>query len=498
MPNLLDQLQDAVAGRNTLIYIHSAEEDRVERSIRAAAEADGAHRPVAVWSCVNGLEGVDDVEREQTREPLAAINAIRRQGIKGFVIMKDLSAFVEDPAVTRALRELYYACRNDSDTFLCILAPSLVIPASIQKEVYLISSSLPAEDEIEEQIEWVRQYHSDIEIPDSARPELVTALKGLTVGETAHVLHRVFDEENFDLDNAIDRILDEKEQIVRKSGYLEFVAPRWDIDSVGGLDNLKDWLTKRSRVFSRDAVEQGVPVPKGLLVMGVSGCGKSLAVKVISSLWNVPLFRLDMSLIFSGIYGSPEAAFRGALRTVESVAPAILWIDEIENSMGLGTEQSQLSAHIFSTFLTWMQEKPPLVFLAATANRIHDLPAEIIRKGRFDQVFFVDLPNAVERREILEIHLDKNDADMTDYDPKMMSIMTEDWTGAEIEQAVISARVEAYYEKRALTMRDLSASMNKIVPLSMTMEEQIKSIRDWAYDRATPATKPLKSKRYNA
>jgi len=219
-------------------------------------------------------------------------------------------------------------------------------------------------------------------------------------------------------------------------------------------------------------------------------------VKVISSFWNLPLFRLDMNLIFSGAYGNPESAFRGALNTVESVAPAVLWIDEIENSLGMDEKSGvHIASHIFSAFLTWMQEKPPLVFIAATANRISALPAEIIRKGRFDQVFFLDLPADSERAEIFRIHLARNGIDLADVDMNILTIMTEGWNGAEIEQAVIAARVEAYYEKRKATQGDLSASIARIVPLSQTMEEQIKFIRSWAFSRAMPASKFGKMKR---
>jgi SpoVK/Ycf46/Vps4 family AAA+-type ATPase len=228
-------------------------------------------------------------------------------------------------------------------------------------------------------------------------------------------------------------------------------------------------------------------------MMGVSGCGKSLAVKTISSLWNIPLFRLDMNLVFSGLYGSPEEAFHRALKTIEAVAPAVLWIDEIENALGLDETGQKIASHIFSSFLTWMQEKPPLIFIAATANKIQALPAEIIRKGRFDEVFFCDLPTAVEREEIFRIHLARNGAVLDDYDFKMLQVMTDGWNGAEIEQAVISARTDAFYEKRPFSQRDLSNVIARIVPLSDTMEQQIKSIRSWAFSRATPASKFGKS-----
>ena len=277
--------------------------------------------------------------------------------------------------------------------------------------------------------------------------------------------------------------------IIRKAGYLEFTIPKENISGMGGLGNLKDWLTKRKKIFSREAYESGIPIPKGLLVMGVSGCGKSMAVKTIPALWNIPMYRLDMNLIFSGMYGSPEATFHKALHTLENVAPAVLWIDEIENALGIEEEGLTISSHIFSSFLTWMQEKHPLVFIAATANKINALPAELIRKGRFDQIFFVDLPVEEERSEIFRIYLDKFGADSSKFDLKMLAIMTKDWNGAEIEQVIAAARTDAFYDDRAFTEADITANISKTVPLSTTMESQIKYIRSWAISRATPASK---------
>ncbi|MBO7092924.1 MAG: AAA family ATPase [Victivallales bacterium] len=334
---------------------------------------------------------------------------------------------------------------------------------------------------------------ASLNIPEDAIREITLALKGLTENEISYVLQRACKNKESNKDEILDEIFSEKKNVVKKSGFLEFSPPRWKIESIGGLDNLKQWLIKRQHMFTREAVEAGVPVPKGLLMMGISGCGKSLAVKTISSLWNIPMFRLDMNLVFSGMYGSPEEAFHRALKTIESVAPAVLWIDEIENALGLDDSGQRIASHIFSSFLTWMQEKPPLIFIAATANKIQALPAEVLRKGRFDEVFFCDLPSKEERADILKIHLLRNNANPDDFDFKMLQIMTEGWNGAEIEQAIISARTEAFYENRPFNQRDLETVMSRIVPLSDTMEQQIKAIRSWAFSRATPASKYGKS-----
>jgi hypothetical protein len=454
--------------------------------LRAIA-ADLGGVPVQTWTCVQGLEGTTD--GADTRDPVRAVEAIAQRPGPGYFVFKDLSPFLERPEVARAFRDLYYRGLDAEHRHVFIISPDLVLPETLRKEVYLVEVAPPPEGEIAAQLAQTRAEHPEYSLPEDAAGEVVLALKGLTETEIRQVLHRVGRRGLADKDRVLDEIFVEKRTIVKKSGYLEFAPPRYDIGSLGGLDNLKDWLTKRRKLFSREALAAGVPVPKGLLMMGVSGCGKSLAVKVISSLWQVPLFRLDMNLVFSGMYGTPEEAFHKALRTIESVAPAILWLDEIENALGMEETGIRIDSHIFSAFLTWMQEKPPLIFIAATANRISALPAEIIRKGRFDQVFFCDLPVDEERNEIFRIHLSRNGANPDDFDFKMLAVMTQGWNGAEIEQAVISARTEAYYEGRMFGQRDLSAAISKIVPLSETMEQQIKAIRSWAFSRATPASK---------
>jgi len=231
-------------------------------------------------------------------------------------------------------------------------------------------------------------------------------------------------------------------------------------------------------------------VPKGVLLMGVSGCGKSLCIKAVSSAWRLPLYRLEMVRVFSGAYGSPETAFADACHLMEEMAPAVLWIDEIEMGLSSGNSQDGNSAlsRIFSFFLTWMQEKPPGLFVAATANRIDLLPAEMIRKGRFDQVFFVDLPRTSEREAIFRIHLAKRGEDPNLFTPDVFADATKGWSGAEIEQCIIAAVTAARMEGRALNIKDLYTSRKQIVPLSTTMQEQVRHIRNWAYERAVRAS----------
>lgn len=483
-----DQINQAVIGGNTLVFLHTPEEERVTSLLRKVAEKH--RRTVTRWSILEGLEDADG----DSRDPVTAIKRVEACSEGGFFLFHDLHFYLQDPKVIRALRECYQNTR-DRGVFIFITSPELVIPEALKKDVMLIVVPPPDEESILTQVETTIEHTPDTDRENLNVGELVTALKGLTDNEIEHVLNRAFATPHAAFETILTHIFREKEMIVKKSGYLEYTPPTFKLSDIGGLDNLKEWLSKRKKVFTKEALDAGVAMPKGLLVMGVSGCGKSLAVKVISSLWNVPIFRLDMNLVFSGLYGNPEAAFRGALNTIETVAPAVLWVDEIENSLGMEEGGLTISSHIFSAFLTWMQEKPPMIFIAATANKINALPAEVIRKGRFDQVFFCDLPTEIERKEIIDIHLKRNQANPADFDLGYLSIMTEGWNGAEIETAVSSARIEAFYEDRPFNMGDISAVCSKIVPLSQTMEEQIKYIRSWAFSRATPASKYGKMKK---
>ena len=487
MSDLITQLEAAFSGHNPLSYIHSPEEERVLRALTALSAKCGSEPP-RCWSCLKGLG-----DYTGTEDPVAALQKLMQEDLRGFIVFLDLAPFMQGPEVIRALREAFLDGQDKVDRHIILLCADLYLPEALKKEIELVEVAPPSEDEITALVQKLNRDAQQELIKEESAREITLALKGLTENEVWHILRQAAASGKTDQEELLDEIFVKKKSVVKKSGFLEFSPPRWSIDELGGLDNLKDWLRRREKIFSREALAAGVPIPKGLLVMGVSGCGKSLAVKTISSLWNIPLFRLDMNLVFSGMYGSPEEAFHRALKTIEAVAPAVLWIDEIENALGLDESGRSLASHIFSSFLTWMQEKPPLIFIAATANKIQALPAEIIRKGRFDEVFFCDLPTAVEREEIFRIHLRRHQANLEEFDFKMLQVMTEGWNGAEIEQAVVSARTDAFYEERPFTQRDLSKVISAIVPLSDTMEQQIKSIRSWAFSRATPASKFGKS-----
>ena len=485
MKTLHDELCSAVAGRHPLLYLRSPEEDRVVRALEAVASSLAAPVPVYSWTCVDGLDGQDD-----TRDPVVALKTVLTAG-PGFYVFKDLPAFMDSPDVVRALRNAYHALLADGCRHLVIVSPERRIPESLHTETCLIEVPPPTAGEVLGEIERVRAgYTAAPPIPDAMRGALTLALRGLTLREVAHVMHRVFAKGAAGEAAIMEEVFDEKQVVMQKAGYLEFVPNRIRVEDIGGLSVLKDWALKRRDLFRQEAVEAGLPIPRGILIMGISGCGKSMCAKAISGLWNVPLFRLDMNLIFSRLFGSPEAAFHRALKTIESVAPAVLWIDEVENALGMTADTNTIEQQLtLSTFLTWMQERPPLVFVAATANRIESLPAEIIRKGRFDEVFFCDLPGEEERRDIIAIHMRHQGMDPARLDPERLLYATRGWSGAEIEQAVIAARVDARDAGREVTLDDIRRHTSRMVPLSRTMEEQIKAIRSWSFNRALRASK---------
>ncbi len=487
MPGAVDSLKNAILGRYPLIYLLTWEENRALQLLEGfSSKLYGQEHPVFTWTCTSGFARNGSLP--EAREPLQALQAIQGTSEKGFFVLKDFPEFFGDPFILRALRDTYNALQN-KDKFVFFFSPQLKMPENLRKEILLVDLGLPDEEEVLQQVKRIQQQFPQLTLPPDIQNQIVFALKGFTLNEIQHTLNRIFRSKKMEPSEMLNEIFTEKEMMVKKTGYLEFVPPVHDISQIGGLDNLKDWVLRREKLFSKQALADGMPVPKGILLMGMSGCGKSLSAKTISTLWKVPLFRLDMNLVFSGMYGNPELAFHKALGSIESMAPAVLWIDEIENSLGMDEGHSGTNTHIFSTFLTWLQEKPPMIFVAATANRIHALPAEVIRKGRFDQVFFIDLPNDEERKQIFEIHLKKNGADVSKFDLVFLAAATKGWTGAEIEQAVAGARVDAYHQGKEFDIGDITRNTSKMVALSKTMEEQMKKIRSWAFGRATPASK---------
>jgi len=485
--SLSTRIGKALTGGQPLVYVRCHEEGRLERALAEwSATHYGDSRPVHVWTTTRGFPGQ---ESATGHDALAVLSSILEAPRDAFYLFKDLPLLFDGrPELVRALRDLYLAL-DGADTFIFLSCPVWNIPESLTREIFTADLGAPEQQEI---LEALRVLAARGPAPAPPEPWLLQAaasMKGMMLTEVRHLMRRLLAQERLGTEEALVEIRAEKATALMREACLKYIPDTVAIDRVGGLENLKEWVLTRRSFFSGERADARVSPPSGVLFMGVSGCGKSMAAKVIASAWSLPLVRLDMNLVLSGAYGAPESAFDHALQMAEQIAPMVLWIDEMENSFGYDSEGHRgNNPNIFSSFLTWMQEKPPGVFVVATANRIQLLPAEVIRKGRFDQLFFLDLPNEDERTGILKIHLRDAGADPAAFNMNTLTVLTRSWSGAEIEQAVKSASVHAWEEGREMNERDLFWSTSRIVPLSKTMSEQIKALRTWSQDRATPAS----------
>ena len=473
-----------------LTYIRSAEEHRIGSILRevAARLFDSVPSPVWTWSLTEGMSRGGETAEAGAETPRGALDFIVAHRGPGIFHLKDFhEPLREFPEIRRRLRDVYENCRGQRK-FIVITSPVRYIPEEVERSMMFLELRPP---DLVELVEFLRgearETGKGSGASDDLLYQLARALQGLTLDEARYALRRAFAIDDSLGPESIAAVLEEKRLLVNRSGVIEYISDVKDLSDVGGLEGLKKWLIERRKLFQmRDSLTTEI-VPKGILIMGIPGCGKSLSVKAIASQFQLPLYRVDMIEIFSGRHGKPEGAFVEACRMMEDMAPAVLWFDEIE--MGItSTESGGEQGRIFAFFLTWMQEKARGLFVAATANRIDLLPAEMIRKGRFDEVFFVDLPLDDEQIQIFKIHLIRRGVDIAVFNLAQLTQFTIGWTGAEIEQCVISAITKARLADRELTEHDLISVAAKLVPLSRTMKEQINHIRGWAFERAIRAS----------
>ena len=492
MPRKVDQeLETLIRARYPLIYIVSWEERRVEEALRAISSNRG--KRLWVWTVTQGLVNSPTAKDKQTRAPMAALDFIEACNDPAVFVLKDFHPFITDTEIARRLRDLTAALKTTYKTVI-ILSPMLKLPPEIEKEVTVVDYALPALEDLDRLLENIIQSvksnpQIDTKLTDADREHLLDAALGLTATEAENVFARsLVEKRKFD----VEVILTEKEQIIRKSGMLEYYRRSEGMGDVGGLEVLKDWMRKRTQAFGQRARDFGLPAPKGVLLLGVQGCGKSLSAKAIASQWKLPLLRLDVGKIFGGIVGQSEENMRRAIQMAESIAPTILWLDELEKGFS-GTQSSGISdggttARVFASFITWLQEKTAPVFVVATANNVESLPPELLRKGRFDEIFFVDLPTEAERREIFAIHLQKRKRDPANFDLDALAAAAVGYSGAEVEQAIISALYDAYDAGADITTEDVLRNIHASIPLSKTMAESIDELREWARTRARNAS----------
>ena len=489
-----------------LVYLQTAEESRAEEIIRRLAGERG--KRLHFWTLTRGYEPpIPATTEAAASRPLApeleAIAQLLRLQEDALVVLKDFHPYLSDPRVIRLLRDLYPRLQRARRTVI-FLAPVLKLPPELEKQITVLEMPLPTRAEIAHKIQEILLVlkASQPEVQANLSPqeldELVSAAQGLTMDEIENVCARAIVEHKR---LQVDAILSEKKQIVRKSGVLEYYDARETMQDVGGLDLLKEWLRKRRAALSQEARAFGLPAPKGVLLLGVQGTGKSLSAKAIAHLWNLPMLRLDVGRVFGSLVGASEANMRAAIRTAEAVAPCILWIDELEKGFagvqGSGVSDSGTTARVFATFLTWMQDKRAPVFVVATANDVAQLPPELLRKGRFDEIFFIDLPTHAEREQIFAIHLRKRGRDPQAYDLARLARATEGFSGAEVEQVVVAGLFTAFDAGRELTTEDMQEEIRHTVPLAVMMREEIDELRTWAQLRTRPASSrtPTKNRR---
>ena len=632
LPTVDVELENLIRARYPLIYIVSWEERRVEETIREVCQRRG--KKMLVWTFTTGMAG-----NLASKDPIAALDYVINAPDQSVFVLKDFHPFITDVAVTRRLRDLVYALKQSYKTVI-LLSPLLKLPPELEKEITVVDYQLPTLSDIDRLLESVIQSvrgdnRISVALTALEREQIIKAASGLTSIEAENVFAKsLVQKRRFD----VDVILGEKEQIIRKSGILEYYRASDSFNDVGGMDLLKNWMGQRTTSFNEDAKKYGLPEPKGILLLGVQGCGKSLIAKSLASLWKLPLLRLDVGKIFAGIVGSSEENMRKAIATAESVAPCVagdtritlvdgsektiadlyegnqaemtvwgmnetfeqvpvhvkaitrreapdlftvqtrhtqlqatsnhlhpvlrngkldwtrtdalqvgdaiampndeinttdvktsvtvsveraetpefvydlvcdaphtfianglythnclLWLDELEKGFA-GTQSSPFSdggttSRVFGTFIGWLQDKKAPCFVVATSNDVSQLPPELIRKGRFDEIFFVDLPAMPERREIFAIHLRKRGRDVAHFDLDRLAKLAAGYSGAEIEQVVVSALFTAYSDnKREVGTDDLMQAMRESVPLSVTMQEGIQKLRDWASTRARPSS----------
>ena len=504
MEPVFEKLKDMLYAYYPTIYLQTYEYDRTWMKIRSIANSiisSGTDVNLYKWNCVEGLLEVSPEEKtikiddEPVLEPsmvLKYIHSIKDKSHKDIFVLEDFNAYIEEDDVKFYLRQISQKAKF-RNTHVIVLSALYKLPVELEKYITVLATPLPDRKELEITLRGVEK-NCGLTLSVDMRNKMVDAALGMTTMEAdlAFCLAAVRDQLG---ENAPYTVSSEKEQIIRKSGILDYFPKNENLKDVGGMDILKDWLFKRKKAYEKNARDFGLDEPKGLPLLGVPGCGKSLTAKSIASFWNMPLLRLDIGKVFQGLVGSSEDNIRKAIATSEAVAPCVLWIDEIEKGLSgvqsSGSTDGGVTSRIFSTILTWMQEKTSPVFVVATANNINLLPPELLRKGRFDEIFFVDLPTAQERQNIFSIHLKKKGQDPSKYPLGILGKKTEGFNGAEIEECIKEAMFAAYVDNPDNPVLNASYIMDAIsetVPLSTTMKEQIAALRSWATTRAKNAS----------
>lgn len=471
-----------------LLWVDTLEE---ERAVALAADVcRELGQRCLTWDLVAGLRSVLDGQAlAPLTDPADVLLRIHAMDPGTLVIIRDAAALLDDARCVRALRSLAQRQRPGASALL--VAPEIDVLPALRDEAVVLDLPLPTRCELERLLEdvcgrtWARQ-----ELLPEERDRLLASAQGLTLSQArrtftkATVVNGVLDARDIAL------VLEEKRALIRhSSGVLEHIEPDVTLDDVGGLGSLKEWLRLRGRTFSSVAREYGLPAPRGVALIGVPGSGKSLVAKTIGAAWGLPLLRFDVAAIFTSFVGESEARARRALRLAEAVAPCVLWIDELEKAVAHGGSDTGTSTRVFGTLLSWMAERQAPCFVVATANDVGALPPELLRRGRFDEVFFLDLPDAAEREQILRVHIRSVGRDTGAFDVAGLAAVTAGFVGAELEHVLVDGMVAAFDAGREVTTADVAAAAARLVPLAVSQRERVGELRAWLREgRAVPAS----------
>ena len=480
--NFSEELSLLIRACYPLIYIPTTEEERLEKAIAETLQ-NMSNRNTYIWDFVEGYGDNPNNKGFGKRNPLQALEFIEKLPSKvgGVFILRDFQRFLEDVSISRKLRNLSRSLKAQPKNIV-IIAPQVSIPEELTEIFTVLDFPLPSREEIKQEITRLISATGQ-PLQDTLLNDLVLSAQGLSMERIRRVLTRAIADHSRLETEDVELILEEKRQSIRQTQILDFYPATEEISDIGGLDNLKDWLLRRGGAFSEQARAYGLPNPRGLLLVGIQGTGKSLTAKAIAHTWHLPLLRLDVGRLFAGLVGESESRTRQMINLAEALAPCVLWIDEIDKAFAgaTGAGDGGTTSRVFGTFITWLAEKKSPVFVVATANNIQSLPPEILRKGRFDEIFFVGLPNQTERAAIFEVHLNRlRSHNIKNYDLKRLAYETPDFSGAEIEQTLIEAMHIGFSQNRDFNNDDILEAASQIVPLAKTAQEQIQFLQSWA------------------
>ena len=477
-----DELTLLLKARYPVIFINTIEEDRVEYVIRKHIKTN-LNRSIYSWDFVDGYTNNPNNEGFAKRNPLQALELIERLTAEtpAIFLLKDFNRFLTDISISRKLKNIARILKLQPKTII-IIGSDFNIPKELQDLITVLQFQLPNETEINQEL--TRLIDSlNIKIHSQLFESLTQTCQGLSLERIRRVLSKIIATHKTIDKNSIEILLSEKKQIISQTEILEYWSVTDKITSIGGVENLKEWLKKRKTSFSVQASNYGLPTPRGLLLVGIQGTGKSLTAKAIATEWQLPLLKLDVGKLFGGIVGESESRLRQMIEVSETLAPCILWIDEIDKAFSNNDSKgdSGTSNRVLGTFISWLSEKTKPVFVVATANNVDLLPLEIIRKGRFDEIFFLDLPKNQEREQIFKIHIQEfrpNTWDLFEYEK--LAQLSESFSGAEIKQSIIEAMYLAFYEQREFTTDDICLALNELIPLAQLESNQTVRLQSWA------------------